>query len=209
MFKKIRDGLKYAFYIVSHPIQGFYEMRFEGQGNLYSAILVLALLVVSFIFQKQYTGFIFNRLNLKEFNVIKEIINVVVTVLLWCTANWSITTLIDGEGRFIDIFMASAYATLPYSITSLIAVLLSRVMTSDEGTLIGLITGIGLFVSAFLVFTGIMTIHQFTVKRTIVSILLTVFGMAFIMFLAILFAGVFDKMFRYILGIITEIQLRM
>jgi hypothetical protein len=45
--------------------------------------------------------------------------------------------------------------------------------------------------------------------KNIFSIILTIAGMAFIVFLILLFAGVFDEMFRYIAGVITEIQLRM
>ena len=33
--------------------------------------------------------------------------------------------------------------------------------------------------------------------------------MAFIVFLALLFASIFDKLFSYVAGIFTEIQLRM
>ncbi|HBT63438.1 MAG TPA: YIP1 family protein, partial [Ruminococcaceae bacterium] len=68
-------------------------MRFEKQGNVVSCLILLVLMVASLIFQKQYTGFIFNSTNLKEFNILLEISNVVAPVLLWCIANWSITVL--------------------------------------------------------------------------------------------------------------------
>ena len=94
--KKIGKGLRYSFTIMTHPIRGFYEMRFENQGNVVSCLLLLVLLVLAFICQSQYTGFIFNEVNLKEFNVIRQICGVVIPVLLWCVANWSITVLMDG-----------------------------------------------------------------------------------------------------------------
>lgn len=45
--------------------------------------------------------------------------------------------------------------------------------------------------------------------KNVFSIILTVAGMAFIVFLALLFASIFDKLFSYVAGIFTEIQLRM
>lgn len=207
--KKIGKGLKYSFTIMAHPIRGFYEMRFENQGNVISCLLLVVLLILAFICQGQYTGFIFNDSNPKEFNVIRQICNVLVPLLLWCAANWSITVLMDGEGRFVDIFMATCYAMVPYMITVFLSVLMSRFMTQDESTFIGIVTGIGLVFTALLLFCGILTIHQFTVAKNIFSIILTVAGMAFIVFLVLLFASIFDKLFSYVAGIFTEIQLRM
>lgn len=132
-----------------------------------------------------------------------------IPLLLWCVANWSITVLMDGEGRFVDIFMATCYAMVPYMITVFLGVLMSRFMTQDESTFIGIVTGIGLVFTALLLFCGILTVHQFTVTKNVFSIILTVAGMAFIVFLVLLFASIFDKLFSYVAGIFTEIQLRM
>jgi len=209
MFKRIIKGLKYSFYILSHPISGFYEMRFEGQGDLISSILLLVFLIVAFVFQRQYSGFIFNTTNPKYFSVIRESVSVLATILLWCVANWSITALNDGEGRFKDIFMSVAYASLPMTVTIIIATIMSNMMVNEEQTLMSLVLGLGVFYTGLLVFTGTMTIHQFTVKKNIASIVMTVAGMAFIVFLAIIFAGIFDKLVRYLVGIYVEIRLRM
>ena len=207
--KEIGKGLKYSFTIMAHPLRGFYEMRFEKQGNIFSCLILVVLLILAFVCQSQYTGFIFNETNPKEFNVIRQICNVLIPLLLWCVANWSITVLMDGEGRFVDIFMATCYAMVPYMITVFLGVLMSRFMTQDESTFIGIVTGIGLVFTALLLFCGILTVHQFTVTKNVFSIILTVAGMAFIVFLVLLFASIFDKLFSYVAGIFTEIQLRM
>ncbi len=43
--KPILNGLKYSGTIISHPIQGVYEMRFEGQGNLGACIVLMLSLI--------------------------------------------------------------------------------------------------------------------------------------------------------------------
>lgn len=207
--KKTIRGLRHSLTVLNHPIEGFYSIRFENAGSVAACLILLALLVVAFVCQRQYTGFIFNTNNIKEFNILKEISGVLIPVLLWCVANWSITVLMDGEGRFRDIFMATCYATVPYTLTVILSVIGSRFLSMEEQTFLGILTGIGLVFTALLLFSGIMTVHQFTVSKTILSLILTLLGMAFIVFLALLFAGVFDQLLVYISGIITEIQLRM
>lgn len=207
--KKVGKGLRHALTVLNHPIEGFYSIRFEEAGNVVSCLILLLLLVISFVLRRQYTGFIFNTNNVKEFNVIKEISSVVTPVLLWCVANWSITVLMDGEGRFRDIFMATCYATVPYTVSLFLSVAGSRFLSLEEQTFLGILTGIGMLFTALLLFNGIMTVHQFTVSKTIFSLVLTVLGMVFIVFLVLLFAGVFDGLLVYISGLITEIQLRM
>jgi len=206
---RIFSGFRYSFFTLSHPIRGFYEMRFEGQGSVSGSCLVIALFVISTIFNTQLNGFIFNTNNLKEFNLLRHMISILIPVILWCAANWSVTVLLDGEGRFKDIFMATGYALLPFTVTNFLILAATNVMSGDEATFITIISSIGIFYSALLLFTGILTIHQFTVSKNIVSIVLTIFGMAFIIFLAILLASIFDKMFSYVESIITEIELRL
>jgi len=208
LLRRTASGFRYAFFTLTHPIRGFYEMRFEGQGSLSGSCAVILLFVISMIFNAQLNGFIFNTNNVKEFNIIRQIVNVLAPIVLWCTANWSVTVLLDGEGRFKDIFMATGYALLPFAISNYLTLIATNILSGDEAAFVGIITSLGIFWTALLLFCGILTVHQFTVTRNVVSILLTVFGMAFIIFLLILLAGIFDKLFSYIQSIITEVSLR-
>lgn len=208
IMKKVLDGLRYSFTVLSHPIRGFYELRFENKGNLISCILLLFFMIAAMICQSVYTGLSFTVINIKEFNVFRTISNVLIPVLLWCVANWSITVLMDGEGRFRDIFMSTCYATVPYTAATFICVLLSRVLTADEQTFITIIASLGLIISLILLFSGMVTVHQFSVGKAIFALILTVAAMAFIAFLAVLFLSIVDDMISYIRGIYVELQLR-
>ncbi len=207
--KEIWDGLKYSGYVLSHPIRGFYEMRFEGKGNLWSCLILLVLMILAMVSNQLYVGTIFSSVNMREFNIIHQIAAVLIPVLLWCVANWSITVLMDGEGRFRDIFMATCYATMPYMVTTFIGVLLSNVITADEATFMYLIVNIGLFFTGLLLFTGMVTVHQFTVKKSILALILTIAAMAFIAFLAVMFMSIVNDLINFIKGVIVELELRM
>ncbi|MGB4387782.1 MAG: hypothetical protein WBI89_01090, partial [Caldicoprobacterales bacterium] len=95
---EVLRGLRYVFYLIFHPFNGFWDLKHEKKGNLGSAFVIVGLLGVTFILRRQATGFIFNTVNLLELNIFVEIMSVILPFALWCVANWSLTTLLDGEG---------------------------------------------------------------------------------------------------------------
>jgi hypothetical protein len=202
------SGLKYSFYIIFHPFDGFWDMRHEKRGNLYAALIICVLFVESMLFKEQHGGFLMFDFNPRTYNVVQSVISIVIPLLLWCIANWSFTALTDGEGRFVDIVMMTGYALLPVTMTNIIGALLSNVVIENEVDFVNMIFAIGYVWSGFLLFCGVATIHQFTVKKTIFTIIITILGMIFIVFLALLFGSIVDKMINFITGLITEIRLR-
>ena len=94
-------------------------------------------------------------------------------------------------------------------VTTFIGVLLSNVITADEATFMYLIVNIGLFFTGLLLFTGMVTVHQFTVKKSILALILTIAAMAFIAFLAVMFMSIVNDLINFIKGVIVELELRM
>ena len=86
--------------------------------------------------------------------------------------------------------------------------LLSRVLTAEEATFLGIVTTAGVVLSLLLLFTGMVTIHQFSVRQAIFALIMTVAAMVFIAFLAVLFLSVVAAMLSYIRGVYIELQLR-
>lgn len=60
---------------------------------------MVALYFVTNVLRYFYTGFIFNMNLAAAFNILMELLSSVVLVFLWTVANWSVSTLMDGEGR--------------------------------------------------------------------------------------------------------------
>lgn len=69
--KKVLGGLRYSLTILSHPIRGFYEMRFEDKGSLVSCVLLLLLMVAAMICQNVYTGLSFAVVNIRQFHILR------------------------------------------------------------------------------------------------------------------------------------------
>lgn len=204
----VRSGFKYAFHIIFHPFDGFWDMRYEKRGNLYSSLIIYALFLESILVRQQYSGFLMSDFNPRTYNVLRSLITIVLPLILWCVANWSITALTDGDGRFVDIVMATGYALLPVTIANYIGALLSNAVIKNEMDFLNMIFDLGILWTGFLIFSAVATVHQFTVRKTIFTIAITIFGMFFIVFLALLFGSIIDKLMAFIFGLITEIELR-
>jgi hypothetical protein len=69
--------------------------------------------VLVLIMRRQLTGFLVNTNEISDMNILIQFSYVILPFIVWCVSNWSITTLIDGEGSFKDIYITTAYALLP------------------------------------------------------------------------------------------------
>lgn len=206
--KEIWDGLKYSGYVLSHPIRGFYEMRFEGKGNLWSCLILLVLMILAMVSNQLYVGTIFSSVNMREFNIIHQIAAVLIPVLLWCVANWSVTTLMDGEGSFKDIYIATAYALVPQVLVDIPMLLLSQVLVREEGRIYQALAMLGIVWTGLLLFTGLMTIHQHSFFKTLTTVLIAVVAMAAILFLVLLFFALIQQLVNFLYVFYKEIDLR-
>ena len=126
------SSLKYAGHVIFHPFDGFWDLKHEKRGSLAAANIILLALTLTMILQRQLTGFVFNTNVVEELNIVIIFSSVFVVFLLWCISNWSLTSLMDGEGTFRDIYITSAYALVPMILIYLPLIPLSNAFTNDE-----------------------------------------------------------------------------
>jgi hypothetical protein len=204
----LREMTKTPFYVLLHPFQGFWDLKYENKGKLRVALFILLLLTIATILLRQYAGFVVNFNYPYDLNSINELQNIVLPFFLWCVANWSLTTLMDGEGKFKEIVMAAGYALLPLVLMRFGNVLFSNVITLRESAFYYMIDSLSVLWFVWLLFIGTMTVHQYTALKTLFTMLLTIFVMGIIIFLALLFFSLLQQMVGFILSIYTEISYR-
>ena len=88
--------MNHILYVLRHPIDGFWEMKNNNRGRYREVFLLLLLAVAAVIFDRQVRDFIFNANYNTSLNILKEVCIVILPVLLFTIANWTITTLSDG-----------------------------------------------------------------------------------------------------------------
>lgn len=206
---KFLSSLQFSFYVIFHPFKGFWDLKHEKKGSMQAALTILVLLIVTYILQRQYTGFIFNENDPKKLNVFTEIISVVLPFFLWATANWCITTLMEGEGSFRDIVITTAYALVPLVLIGLPSILLSRIINADEGAFYYFFSVVSMLWSGALILAGSMVTHQYTMGKTVFTSLLSVVGMGLMIFIGLLVFSLLQQMISFVYTIYREIAFRL
>lgn len=205
---KLKEYFELPFYILFHPADGFYNMKYEKQGHTSIIFVNLILFWISYSFQKQYSGFVINENNPLDYNTFFDLAGIVITFLLWCVGNWSITTLMNGEGKFRDIAMAASLSMTPMILVFIPATLLSNLLILDEAAFYHVIMGISIVWFTLLMFFGVMTIHNYSVGKTIATLVLTFLSICVILFLAILVGALIQQVYIFLKSIYTELLYR-
>jgi len=200
--------LIYSFHTLFHPIGAFWDLKHEKRGSMRAAHIILALVILTFIFSAINTGYIFNPYG-QYVNLMQEIMNVVLPVIMWCTASWALTTLFDGQARLRDIYMVTCYALLPLVLTYFPASLLSNVMVLEETMFLTFIRGVGAVWSVLLIFSGVMTLQEYGLVKNAVTSMAAIVVMGVQLFIGMLFMLLGNSLWQFISGIYQEIVLRM
>lgn len=207
MFKR----LPYAFYILTHPFDGFFDLKNDPKRrNVPGAVFLFIVLALTSILKRQLTGYLFTepfaQLNL---DVLYEITIAVLPYILFVISNWCFTSLMDGDGKLSDIFMATAYATLPMSICNIISIPISNFVSLSESGVYTFIVAFGYVWAYAMVFLGMITIHQYSVKKGIATVILTIVGMAVIAFVLVLIFFLVQQVMGFIVSFYTEASFRL
>ena len=209
-FQRTLAELKFALYVIFHPLDGFWELKYLRKGSVVSATIILAVVCLVTALSRMFTGFIFNRVDLSRFNLAAEIVSVLLPFGLWCGVNWALTTLMDGKGTIRDVYVATSYALVPLVFTVIPVTVISNLITQEEGSLLyGLPMLLGMGWTGILVFFGaVMTTHEYDFQKTALTSVLTLAGMVFAMFLALLFVDLVEQVIGFANELVTEIAYR-
>ncbi len=203
-----KDKWKYAFYTVSHPADGYYEIRHRERGSVVIAFVLVMLFSLSFSINRISASFIVNDVDPLEVNALTELISVLLLYALFCVGNWSITCLMEGEGRLKDISIAIGYAMIPMIVCFNIGTVVSQFVAQNEEAFYFMIIGIGIAYGLFMMLIGIMEVHNYTLGKTLVTIFLTFIAMFIIIFVVLLFADLINQVYSFFYSIYQELIFR-
>lgn len=198
------EELLFVFHLWFHPFDGFWDLKHEQRGSVRAGSTILGLTVLAFFYQSIGRGYTFNPREATS-TIFVQILAIGVPVMLWCVANWCLTTLFDGEGSFKDIYVATTYSLAPLPLLVVISTIMTNVFTINEGAMVNMLVTIGFIWALFLIFFGTLVTHDYSLGKNVITVLGTVVAMAVIMFVAILFSSLVIKMVTFIISIFSEI----
>ena len=196
-------------HVITHPFEGFEDLRWKKKGSMKIAILIVFLLFFQQVAFSRLYGFQYYSDYDKIFNIVPYIFRSFILFGTWVVANWAMCTLFDGEGSMKNIFIYSAYALIPYIAGYLIGTLLSHFLIKDEYIFIQSFEIIGTCWTFVLAISAMKAVHQFSFGKTIALILLTLVAMIAMLFLLVLLLTLFQQVLIFILTIYTELSYRL
>ena len=200
--------IAYGFHVILHPFDGFWDLKHEKRGSVRGAIFFIVLAIATFYYQAIGQGYLLDPYSSLA-SVWAQIFGVLVPLFLFILANWCLTTLFEGEGSFKDIFIACSYSLLPIPLLVIPTTIYSNFCITTETDIIGFISSFAFIWLGLLVFFGTMVTHDYSMGKNVITVLGTIVGMVFIMFLAVLFTTLVGKIVGLITNIVDEIQYRL
>lgn len=199
--------LLYAFHIIFHPFDGFWDLKHEKRGSVRAGATILAATIAVFYYNAIGKGYIQNPQG-NYSSIFMIALGILVPFLLFIVANWCITTLFDGEGSFKDVFIAASYSLTPFLLLVIPVTIASNFVIAAETDILSLLMTVSFIWMALLLISGMMVTHDYTVGKNLLTILSTLLGAVCIMFIALLFSALLGKLIGFFGNIIVEIQYR-
>ncbi len=206
--RTFKEEVLYVFHVMFHPFDGFWDLKHEKRGSVRAAVLFMGITVVAMFYRSVGAGYVTNPKG-EYTTIMMQFLVVMIPVLLFAIANWCLTTLFEGEGSFRDVIIAVGYSLLPLPLTMIPTTFFSNYIVAEEADLLSLLVAIGFIWAGFLIFFGTMVTHDYTMGKNLVTVLGTIVGMAFIMFLAILFTSLLMDIVTFITSYVSEIVYRL
>jgi len=200
----------YPLYLLRHPVDGYYEMRSNRKYSFAAANIILILWLVLTVLRNGYVSMDFNP-NVAwdgAVNLPRIFMTTIVMFFFAVISNWSFCTLMDGKGRFIHIWITSAYALVPMLIAGYIGVALTHVLVYEEFIFINYLTMAGTMWTGALLVLSLCILHEYSLVKALISIGLTILGIAAIAFMVLLMSGVYTQLYSFVMTIISEIGIR-
>jgi hypothetical protein len=205
---KFWEKYKLTFHLLAHPFDGFYAMKYEKRGSMLVAAVNFLLMWVSLSFRNQYASVVVNTGWPLAYNSLIDGGSLLLILVLWSAANWSVTSLTDGEGKFKEIIMANCYAMTPLILTFIPATLLSNLLALEESAFYFLIIIVAVVWFLLLAYVGMVTVHNFTAGKALATLFLTLLALLVIVFLIALLFTLYQQLYTFVYSIYIELVYR-
>ena len=208
-------GLKMCVMMLFHPIvvsEHIKRQRGDGAFRRMSLILVPALLALALgvsIFSIYFTHYPLATVSVRKANLVMEIGKLFVPVLTWILASYAMTTILDGATKIGEAMLYNTLTLVPYVVFTVPVVLLSRLMDGGQAGLYGVMTGGLLLWVILLMIVGLKEMNEYSVGKTVVVVLLTVFTMAVIWATIVLLFTISSQFVTMIREVYYEIVYRL
>ena len=207
--KDLKEKLiTFPLYVLVNPFKGFDAIKHEGRGSMLFCLVIMFLLGVSTVYGFMGRSFLWRGWDTEvpALNLFWTAFNLYAPILLICLANWTVTTITNGNGRFKEIFQVYCYAIIIHVFCEIVVTVLSNFLTAEEMPFLYMLSALGNIILYFYLFIGLVVVHEYTFLKGIVTVILTIVAMLFIVLILSLFFSLVSELIFFFVLIFTEIE---
>ena len=184
------NPLQTSLMTIFHPMDGFCVIKSDREHFSYvptiiMSVLLLAVRVVSLYLMHYSVG----SQSAAQINVEIELLMIVLPALSWIIIHYAVTTISSGECKMREVYAGLLYACVPYIICTIPIALLSHLYSKNTAGTITLLNTIVIVYCAFQVIVSIKAMNDYSMKKTIGMILITLIGIVLCWVLVFLLYG--------------------
>ena len=196
------------FTFMRHPIDGCYGIKREGRVSVLSANILLAVLMIFYVINKYFCGFMFKTVREGSYNVFSDIDMILVATVLVVGCNYLMCTINDGEGKLKHIYCSLIYSFAPYLVFMPFLFVLTHVVTYNEEFFVSFGKLVMFVWVAVLAVISIREINNYNIKETFKVIFLTAFTILIVCLLAFIIYVLWSQVFDFLQSLVGEVVYR-
>lgn len=188
----------YSFKIPRHPLDRYYDIRVKRKGTVAGATILYLLLFVVFMIFTTGKGFIYQYQAVEDMDINSIVIGFFVITFLFILCNYLVASIKDGDGSFEQVYMIPAYGSVPVLVSMVSITVMSYFLTYNESFMLTIILMLGISWSVVSIFVGFMTVHDYTFKETVISLIITFVFMIIAAIIALVIIIMWDQLWMFI-----------
>ena len=205
---KYVDSLKFAFYCMTHPLDGYWDLTHEKRGTMAAANTILIATLAVRVMKLRFTSFIFMQVYWEELNIFLYLASVLFPLALWVVGNWALTTLFDGKGKLGQVYMATCYALIPYPVIQFPLMIFSNFVTVEEGQFYEVLSVLSIVYCALLIISAMGQIHEYRAGKNLLFTVASLFAMLVMVFILTIFFSMISQGVMYFVSLVREFLFR-
>ena len=202
-------SLKFAFYCMTHPVDGFWDLTHERRGSYAAANTIIIATLAVRLMKLRFTSFLFLQVYWEELNIFLYLASILFPLALWVVGNWALTTLFDGKGKLGQVYMATCYGMTPYPVIQFPLMIFSNFVTVEEGQFYSVLSALSLVYCALLIVSAMGQIHEFSAGKNLLFTVASLFAMLVMVFILTIFFSMISQGVLYFVSLVREFLFRL
>ena len=201
------EKLKMLFRAPLHPVQTFGDIQSKKLGSWTLCIVLAIIYYVVSVLRVLLGGFASTFYDAESFNSLIVFVRSTGLILLWIIVNWAVSTLFAGRGKIKEIATVTCYSLLPLIIGEIAQIIFSNILTPEESAFVSIFYTVMMLYTLVLIMVGTIVIHEFDFKKFILTTLLTLLGIAIVVFLIIMVFLLAQQFLTFLISVCSELTM--